>query len=264
MFFSGPLFANLNISNSSFPGGIAVIDFQTNYPKPEAFYNKIPLFLQQIKNNKWQIFVGIPLLAELGEKEIIVKTNSEIKIKFNVQDKHYDKEYITLTEDKKKYLNPGLSYQERIIKERKLLASARHHFSDKKLANNFFIKPINSNISSKFGNTRFTNGKASLPHTGIDLKAAIGKPIKSSADGKVILIGDFFFNGKSVLIDHGKGLISAYMHMQNILVKYGQQIKQGEILGNTGDTGKVTGPHLHWSIYLNRTAINPALLLENE
>lgn len=260
---SGPLFANIAIPNNSFPGGIAVIDFLTSHSKPQAFYNNVPLFVQKIRNNQWQAFVGIPLLTELGEKEITVKTDSEQNIKFNVKYRPYEQESINFAGDNNKYLNPNLSHQERIIKERKLLASARKYFSSRALSNSFFIKPINNNISSKFGNRRVINGKDSLPHTGIDLRGNIGESIKSAADGRVILIGDYFFNGKCVFIDHGQGLISAYMHMQKVLVDYGQEIKQGELLGTIGMTGKATGPHLHWSVYLNRTAINPALLLEN-
>jgi murein DD-endopeptidase MepM/ murein hydrolase activator NlpD len=108
---------------------------------------------------------------------------------------------------------------------------------------------------------RFYNGQPRRPHTGLDYAGDIGVAIKAPADGKVILAGEFFFNGNAVFLDHGQGLISVYIHMNERLVKQGQYLKQGDAIGTIGQTGRATGPHLHWGIYLNQTVVSPNLLL---
>ncbi|MBT7498195.1 MAG: M23 family metallopeptidase, partial [Candidatus Thioglobus sp.] len=118
--------------------------------------------------------------------------------------------------------------------------------------------------TSPFGLKRFYNGEARRPHTGLDFAGDVGTPIKAPADGKIILTGDFFFNGNGVFIDHGQGLVSVYIHMNKRLVEPGQLVKQGDIIGTIGQTGRTTGPHLHWVVYLNQTAVNPNLLLGNK
>jgi len=260
--FSSALFANIPISSNLFPGGIAVIEFETSHSDPKAYYGKVRLYVQQIKDNHWQALVGIPLLSKPGIKEIVIKTDSVDSAQFKVEYYPYDVQHITLSGDKKKYIDPGPTNKYRINNERNILTKTRRFYSDTELSVGYFIMPVDSTITSKFGNKRFYNGKESLPHTGLDLSGSTGSPIKASADGIVLLVDNFFYNGNSIFINHGQGLISAYMHMDEISVKYGQKIEQGDVIGTIGQSGRATGPHLHWSVYLNGTVVNPKLLLK--
>jgi len=124
-----------------------------------------------------------------------------------------------------------------------------------------FIAPVDGRLSSLFGLKRFFNDIPKRPHNGLDIAAPTGTPILAPASAKVIDTGSYYFNGNTVFLDHGQGLLSAYLHMNEITVKPGQLVKQGEPLGTVGETGRVTGPHLHWIVYLNKTPVDPALFI---
>jgi murein DD-endopeptidase MepM/ murein hydrolase activator NlpD len=152
---------------------------------------------------------------------------------------------------------------DRITKERPILAEARITFSAQAFNNSSFIRPVSGVTTSPFGFKRFYNGQARRPHTGLDYAGNTGTPIKAAAAGKVIISDEFFFNGNAVFIDHGQGLISVYIHMNERLVNPGQIIKQGDVIGTIGQTGRATGPHLHFGIFLNKTVINPNILIKD-
>jgi murein DD-endopeptidase MepM/ murein hydrolase activator NlpD len=255
--------ANLNIINTPIPGGIAVVDFQTNHFNPKAFYSRVPVYVQHIKKTHWQAIIGIPLLAKIGEKQLIIKGFSTQKIPFNIKDYAYKEQHITLTGSKKKYVNPNIAHIDRIKREQPILSKARKIFSAYTRSAENFIRPVSGITTSPFGFKRFYNGQARRPHTGLDYAGKTGTNIKATASGKIIINDEFFFNGNAVFIDHGQGLISVYIHLDKSLVKLGQQVKQGDVIGTIGQTGRSTGPHLHFGVYLNQTVINPNLLINN-
>lgn len=125
-----------------------------------------------------------------------------------------------------------------------------------------FIPPKAGKFINSFGRKRFFNNEERAPHSGLDIPAPIGQKVVAPADGIVVQTGDYFFNGKTVLIDHGQGLISMFCHLSKIEVSKGQHITQGELLGLVGNTGRVTGPHLHWGMSLNDARVDPQLLLK--
>ena len=128
---------------------------------------------------------------------------------------------------------------------------------------NSFKWPLAGVMSSPFGLKRFYNDQARRPHGGIDIAAPEGTPIIAPADGWVVDTGDYFFNGNSVFIEHGLGLQTFYAHLSKIHVKLGDKVEPGDLIGEVGATGRVTGPHLHWSVGLNGTWIDPNLVLAN-
>jgi murein DD-endopeptidase MepM/ murein hydrolase activator NlpD len=123
--------------------------------------------------------------------------------------------------------------------------------------------PVTAPVSSPFGLRRFFNEQPRKPHSGLDLAAAEGTPISAPASGKITDTGDFFFNGNTVFIDHGQGLVTMYCHLSKIDVEPGQTVNTGDIIGAVGKTGRVTGAHLHWSVSLNNTRIDPTLFLDD-
>ena len=256
--------ANLDVKHTPIPGGIAVVDFYTNHSNPKAFYSQVPVYIQQINKTHWQALVGIPLLSTIGEKKVTIKDFSTRHIAFGVTEHDYKKQYITLKGKNKKYVNPNLLHMDRINRERPILSKARKTFSNITNKHVKFIRPVSGVTTSPFGFKRFYNGQARRPHTGLDYAGGIGTEIKASGEGKVIISDEFFFNGNTVFIDHGQGLISVYIHMNKRLVSPGQILNQGDIIGTIGQTGRATGPHLHFGIYLNQTVVNPNLLINHE
>lgn len=151
----------------------------------------------------------------------------------------------------------------RIRAEGRLMRDAR---SGKALRLGFlsgFVWPARGRISGVYGSQRILNGEPRRPHFGVDIAAPTGTPVRAPADGRVTLVHpDMFFNGKSIVMDHGLGLTTVYIHLSDALVQPGQLVKQGDVIGKVGATGRATGPHLHWGARVRNIEIDPALLVE--
>lgn len=245
------------------PGGVAIISVaDASKSKPQVKYNKQPILTVK-RNNQWVAVVGIPLSTKPGQQFIRVKTGEkQKKIAFEVKDKKYRTQHITIKNKRK--VNPNKMDMTRINKERPIIRSALKHWSESADVDLRFLTPVKGKKSSSFGSRRVFNNQPRRPHSGMDIAAAQGVEITAPAAGKVIEVGDYFFNGNSVFVDHGQGLITMYCHMDKITVKVGEDVTAGDKLGTVGKTGRVTGPHLHWTVSLNNARVDPALFLAEQ
>lgn len=148
----------------------------------------------------------------------------------------------------------------RILSEKKRKTAAKKNWLDHPTHADFLV-PVEGRISSIFGLRRFFNNQARRPHSGLDIASPQGTPIKAVAAGTVIELGNFFFSGNMVYLDHGQGLITLYAHMHTINVKLGDKVSKGQVIGTVGETGRVTGPHLHLAVIANQTLVDPLLFL---
>ncbi len=242
------------------PGGVAVLAVApSNSLKPTVSYQKKPVAV--IKGNQnWLAVIGIPLGAKIGRHNVTVSQPSTKKIlkTFGVKKHPYRTQRLTIKNKNK--VNPNKKSTKRIERE---------FFLKKKLRNTYttsaphfnFIRPTTGRDSGRFGLRRILNKQKRNPHSGMDIAAPPGRSVKATETGRVIFAGDLFFTGNAIYLDHGNGLLSLYAHLSKINVKKGQQVKRGQIIGKVGKTGRVTGAHLHWSVYLNGNAVDPSLFL---
>jgi len=211
-------------------------------------------------SDNWKAIVGIPLTEKTGSQVLTVKNNDlKTNYQFEILNKEYETQYLTIKNKRK--VNPNKQDMSRIVAEKEIISKAKSHWRDSDNITLQFIKPTEGPYSSPFGLKRFFNKQPRKPHSGLDIAAPKGTPIAAPANGIVINTGNYFFNGNTVFIDHGQGLITMYCHMNHIDIKEGSQVKTGDIIGKVGLTGRVTGAHLHWSVILNNTTVDPLLFL---
>ena len=253
------------------PGGIARLPLGSATTRPAAHVDGIPLLVTGNPQG-WTAWVGIALASTPGLKSITVTQENGAKeagttrlIEFKVAAKKYLEQHLTVapgTVD----LSP--ENEARYQRERAHQATVMATYTppeplwDTRTDALRMQAPVQGRRSSSFGLRRVFNGKPRNPHSGMDIAAATGTPINAPLAGMVIDTGDYFFNGNTVWLDHGGGLLSLYCHLSEIGVKVGDQLKLGERLGAVGATGRVTGAHLHWGVMLNRVMVNPALFVD--
>ena len=188
------------------------------------------------------------------------ETSTERTLEFTVADRKYAEQRLQVKN--KHHVNPDAQDLARIDRERTRIDAALGTYTAGRVPEFRMRPPVAGERSSSFGLRRFFNGEARNPHSGMDIAAPAGTPIRRTrAPGRVLDAGDFFFNGNTVFLDHGEGVVTMYCHLSRIDVKPGQEIATGEVLGLVGATGRVTGPHLHWGVAINRAMVDPALLL---
>jgi len=242
------------------PGGIAVINLGPSAERlPQAYFNDHAIAVIRKDDLDWAI-IGIGLSIDPGKQtlQVVEADNATREVHFVVKPHEYPEQRITLRDTSK--VNPSVKDLKRIRREGR--RKGQQSVAGQLLAEPF-LWPVGGRITSPFGLRRFFNNQQRRPHVGIDIAAAIGTPIAAPADGIVANTGDFFFNGKSVIIEHGLGLKSVYAHLDSIAVQVGDTVSTGQLLGTVGATGRVTGAHLHWSIGLNGEWVNPLLLVDS-
>ncbi|MBS2782327.1 peptidoglycan DD-metalloendopeptidase family protein [Aeromonas salmonicida] len=243
--------------NHPVPGGVAVVPLGNELQAPTVRYQDKPVLVVREDGQRWIAIVGIPLKTPQGPQQLMV--NDGRALSFTVTSKHYREQHIKLKNSRQ--VNPLAEDMVRINRELAEQTRAYQTFSPTQPSNLLFDKPVKGPLSSPFGLRRFFNGEERNPHSGLDFAVGAGTPIKAPAAGKVILIGNYFFNGNTVFVDHGQGLISMFCHMSKIDVKLGQSLPRGGIVGRVGATGRATGPHMHWNVSLNDARVDPAIFI---
>jgi murein DD-endopeptidase MepM/ murein hydrolase activator NlpD len=244
------------------PGGIAIIDLDSHTPETRITFDNRKTTVFRHENN-WYALAGIPLSAKPGTYQFQIKQQdgSTRIASVDVKAKKYKEQHLTIKNKRK--VNPNKEDMERIAQERVRKRAAKNHWTAS-YPDIDFIWPVTGEISSIFGLRRFFNEQERNPHNGLDIAAPEGTDIRVTADGTVIEAGDFFFSGNMVYVDHGQGLISLYAHLSRIDVKPGDVLRRGDILGAVGQTGRVTGAHLHFAVLANGVLVDPLYFLPQQ
>jgi murein DD-endopeptidase MepM/ murein hydrolase activator NlpD len=247
---------------SNVPGGVALIPLGKvveNPQPPQAWLGEQPVLVTADKG-KWFAVVGLPLDMKTGLHTLRAKLNEGSKsIAFKVKPKKYPEQRITLKDKGKVELSP--EDETRALAEIALIKQLKLHWQPSPDTDPAFILPAKGRLSGQFGSRRIFNGQARAPHAGIDVAVGTGTQVVASSQARVLAVGDYFFNGKTVFLDHGNGLITMYCHLDRIDVSENESVRKGQQIGLSGQTGRATGPHLHWSVILNGAMVNPRLFL---
>lgn len=194
----------------------------------------------------------IDLTAFADGQELVENTTVEVSAR------DYNVERLTLPDN---MVTPGKEVIERIIRESKSLKKVKNIVSPDRFWDGEFVRPAEGKLANNFGVRRILNGIEKKSHSGHDLKAYKGTPVKSPNAGTVVYVDNMYYGGKTIVVDHGHGLSTLYMHLSKILVNHGESVEKGEVIGLVGSTGRSTGPHLHWGAHLGGINVDPASLL---
>lgn len=248
------------------PGGVARLSLGPAAQPPQAHTlvngERVPLLVLG-DAIEWTALVGIALAAPVGPAHISVARDdgSLHQLDYAVAAKKYQEQHLKVSprtvdlspEDTARYERER-AHQQQVM--------ATFTMPPPRMADLQMRPPVPGRRSSSFGLRRVFNGQPRNPHSGMDIAAPTGTPVVAPLPGRVIDTGDYFFNGGTVWLDHGGGLLTLYCHLSAIDVKVGDPLATGERLGAVGATGRVTGPHLHWGVMLNRAMVDPALFLD--
>ncbi|MDJ0699073.1 MAG: peptidoglycan DD-metalloendopeptidase family protein [Woeseiaceae bacterium] len=240
------------------PGGVAVFDVGPTSSRAPVVEFEGRRVLVMKTGEQWQAVLGIPLDAAVGPLSVTLSDGKSFSV--DVKKHAYREQRLEI--ENRSYVSPDQAQLDRIGKERVILDNALGNWRDHELTSVSLASPVDGPRSSSFGLRRFFNDQPRSPHKGMDIAAPAGTSIVAPRDAIVTATGDFFFNGNTVILDHGQGLVTMFCHLSEIDVEYGHTVAAGERIGAVGATGRVTGPHLHFGTYLNGTAVDPAILLE--
>jgi murein DD-endopeptidase MepM/ murein hydrolase activator NlpD len=244
------------------PGGVATLAIGAAPTRPQAFSGGVPLLVVG-ETAGWTAVLGIPLSAKPGHGSVLVRRagRPDLSVDYTIEPKKYAEQHLSVPQRTVDLSKEDLARYER---ERVRQAEVVATFSDNWPSALRMRQPVPGARSSSFGLRRVFNGQSRNPHSGMDIAADTGTPVIAPAAGHVIDTGNYFFNGNTVWIDHGAGLLTMLCHLSAIDVKIGDAVQAGQRIGAVGATGRVTGPHLHWSVSLNRAMVDPELFLRDD
>ena len=245
--------------NAPFPGG--VINKTINIKSSEISEVNMEgenIYLCPVSEDLWRLLAPISLSSK--KNSVNIYHNERVLLNVPISNKQYRESKITI--NNLDLVSPPTEYLARIKKESNLVLATLNIISKRVHSALIMPLPVEGLKSSEFGVKRFINNGSKNRHTGLDIASPIGTQIMAPLSGKVILTGDFYYRGKTIFLDHGAGIISTYSHMSDVFVTNGEIIKKNQIIGKVGQTGRVTGPHLHWQIVLYGIPVDPELFLK--
>jgi hypothetical protein len=245
------------------PGGIALLDLGAAAQRPQVTTEAgVPVLVTGTPSG-WTAVVGIPLSAQPGEAGVQARhaDGSVQSVRYRIEPHAYAEQRLQVRPGQVTLSAADLARHQR---ERAHQVEVIGTHTEPPPARLAMAQPVPGRRSGSFGLRRIYNGQPRAPHAGMDIAAAAGTPVVAPAAGRVIDTGDYFFNGLTVWLDHGGGLLSMMCHLSEIGVRQGDLLRTGDAVGAVGATGRATGPHLHWSVALNRALIDPELLLQPE
>jgi len=261
-------FSFIHRERSLQPGELVLFEIQSPYPLKrltlKAFDREFPAFSDDA-GRRWTALVGIDLETKPGSYRVHMSGIGTEENAVNVRDtlavsgKKFPTRELTVDE---KYVTPPPDVLDRIRKERERVNAVFASISPEKFWKVPFIVPVPGNVISAFGKRSVFNGNPRSPHRGVDFRGAAGTPIHAPNTGRVVLADDLYYSGNTVILDHGLGLYSYLCHMSSFSVKEGDLVHTGDLVGKVGSTGRVTGPHLHWTIRLAGSCIDPVSVVE--
>ena len=241
------------------PGGIALVRLGSGAERPQAWFLEKRVAVLHDRQG-WVALVGLPLSLAPGEHALRILDAGVDKTRpVRIAAKHYPLQRFSVPDHRK--VEPSPEDLLRIEREQKRIDGIKAEFRDEAEPDIAFRLPSQGRLTGNFGLRRIINGLERNPHAGIDVAVPVGTPVRAAGSGVVIETGDYFFNGNSVYLDHGQGLVTLYCHLDRIDVKPGERVAAGQRLGLSGNTGRSSGPHLHWTVLANGTAVDPRLFL---
>jgi murein DD-endopeptidase MepM/ murein hydrolase activator NlpD len=247
------------------PGDVVVLTIETSTPsapvRVRAFNRALLPFAVDAK--RWRVLIGIDLDTRVGSHEVTIEAGESPELervvhRLVVTPRQFRTRTLTVDEA---FVNPPAAALDRIARETAELNALWAASTAEKLWKGPFLRPVPDPANSAFGTRSILNGQPRSPHSGADFNSPTGTPIKSPNAGRVVLAGDRYFTGNTVMIDHGLTLFSLFAHLSEMDVHEGDTVASGQVIGKVGATGRVTGPHLHWSVRLNGARVDPLSLL---
>lgn len=247
------------------PGDVVVLTIDTpaaGMPVRVRAFDR-PLLPFAVNPKRWRVLVGIDLDATLGPHVVTVDAGDPPEVRqtiyrLTVTPRRFRTRRLTVAEG---FVNPPPAALERIEREAGELNALWAASSPERLWRGPFVRPVPDPANSAFGTRSILNGQPRSPHSGADFNSDTGTPVKAPNAGRVVLAANLYYTGNTVMIDHGLTLFSLFAHLSETNVREGDMVTTGEVVGKVGATGRVTGPHLHWSVRLNGARVDPLSLL---
>jgi murein DD-endopeptidase MepM/ murein hydrolase activator NlpD len=232
--------------------------------KIEGYWQGQPLEFFKVEEREYKSLLGVDFRMTPGtypiEVQVVAADNSPSTYRANIEVKEekFGEQRLTLPQN---MVTLDANTLKRVRKEAAKFRKLWSIHTPRRYWYGNFVRPVPGKLSTPFGLGRILNGEPRSPHSGVDLRATLGEPVRAANHGRIVLVGDFFFHGKAVVIDHGWGLYTMYFHLAEVNVSEGDLVGKSYVIGLAGSSGRATGPHLHWGVRLGGARVDPFALM---